>query len=104
MSQVNTTNANQASLGITICAAALITSIFMPWVSAFGFNVSGFDITKLGSYKSKYAGIGNAEIKLTRKVKQGGTGVWGSNAEPAHPDMAFDDIRIMVRAILFGNY
>lgn len=50
MNQVNATNASQASLGVTICAAALIASFFMPWVSAFGFNASGFDITKLGSY------------------------------------------------------
>jgi hypothetical protein len=49
----NTGPANQTvSLGraqlVSLCAAGLGVSFFLPWANFFGGNVSGFDIQKLG--------------------------------------------------------
>src|SRR5258705_3912040 len=50
----------------------------------------------------KYKGNALAQGLLTRKVKDGGTGVWGAIPMPAHPSMSDADIRTVVDWVLAG--
>jgi len=51
---------------------------------------------------AKYKGDAQAPAKLTRKVKDGGSGVWGMIPMPAHPSMSDADIRTVVDWVLAG--
>lgn len=50
----------------------------------------------------KYKGNSGAPAMLARKVKDGGSGVWGAIPMPAHPAMSDADIRIVVDWVLAG--
>ncbi|AMV41191.1 c-type cytochrome [Paraburkholderia caribensis] len=50
----------------------------------------------------KYKGNAGAEALLARKVKDGGSGVWGAIPMPAHPAMNDADIRAVVDWVLAG--
>lgn len=47
----------------------------------------------------RYAGQAEAEDYLVQKIIQGGGGVWGEQAMAAHPQLAEEDARAMVRYI-----
>ncbi|MFC0399585.1 c-type cytochrome [Paraburkholderia rhizosphaerae] len=51
---------------------------------------------------SRYKGNAQAEAMLERKVKDGGSGVWGMIPMPAHPAMSDADIRTVVEWVLAG--
>src|SRR5580658_11208090 len=51
---------------------------------------------------AKYKGDAQAPAKLTRKVKDGGSGVWGMIPMPAHQSMSDADIRTVVDWVLAG--
>src|ERR1700760_2397825 len=51
---------------------------------------------------SKYKGDAQASAKLSRKVKDGGSGVWGMIPMPAHQSMSDADIRTVVDWVLAG--
>jgi cytochrome c len=51
---------------------------------------------------SKYKGDAQASAKLSRKVKDGGSGVWGMIPMPAHQSMSDADIRAVVDWVLAG--
>ncbi|NKJ47187.1 cytochrome C [Burkholderia sp. SG-MS1] len=51
---------------------------------------------------AKYKGDAQAPVKLTRKVKEGGAGVWGMIPMPAHQSMSDVDIRAVVDWVLAG--
>lgn len=51
---------------------------------------------------AKYKGDAQAPVKLTRKVKEGGSGVWGMIPMPAHQSMSDADIRAVVDWVLAG--
>lgn len=53
--------------------------------------------------EAKYKGDKGAEAKLIKKVKNGGSGVWGSMPMPAHPEMNNKDIKAIIRWILTLN-
>jgi len=48
----------------------------------------------------KYKGNAGAPATLARKVKDGGSGVWGAIPMPAHPAMSDADIRTVVDWVL----
>lgn len=48
----------------------------------------------------KYAGKADALAALTKKVKTGGSGVWGAIPMPPHPQIAESDIQELVKYIL----
>jgi cytochrome c len=50
----------------------------------------------------KYKGDTQGPAKLSRKVKDGGAGVWGAIPMPAHPRMSDADIRTVVDWVLAG--
>jgi len=52
---------------------------------------------------AKYRGDSAAEAKLVEKVKQGGSGNWGSIPMPANPDLPESDVRTLVKWILAGS-
>jgi cytochrome c len=55
------------------------------------------------SYKdiaTKYANDKDAVAKLTRKVREGGVGVWGQIPMPANPQVNADEAATLVRWIL----
>jgi cytochrome c5 len=55
------------------------------------------------SYKevaAKYAGDPSALDKLTKKIKAGGAGTWGTLAMPPHPQLSEADIATMVKYVL----
>src|SRR5690606_695781 len=64
----------------------------------------GIDQASAGpSYRSvaaRYAGADSAEEHLVRKIIEGGSGVWGEQVMPAHPDMSGDVAAEIVRYIL----
>ena len=64
----------------------------------------GIDQASAGpSYRSvaeRYAGADSAEDQLVRKIIEGGSGVWGEQVMPAHPDMSPDVAGEIVRYIL----
>jgi cytochrome c len=51
---------------------------------------------------AKYKGDAQAPAKLVRKVKDGGSGVWGMIPMPAHQSMSDADIRTVVDWVLAG--
>jgi cytochrome c len=51
---------------------------------------------------AKYKGDAQAPAKLARKVKDGGSGVWGVIPMPAHQSMSDADIRSVVDWVLAG--
>ncbi|RZF31217.1 c-type cytochrome [Paraburkholderia sp. UYCP14C] len=51
---------------------------------------------------AKYKGDAQAPAKLARKVKDGGSGVWGMIPMPAHQSMNDADIRAVVDWVLAG--
>ncbi|MGF6791703.1 c-type cytochrome [Paraburkholderia sp. 35.1] len=51
---------------------------------------------------AKYKGDAQALTKLARKVKDGGSGVWGMIPMPAHQSMSDGDIRAVVDWVLAG--
>jgi cytochrome c len=51
---------------------------------------------------AKYKGDAQAPAKLARKVKEGGSGVWGMIPMPAHQSMSDADIRTVVDWVLAG--
>ncbi|KNH05819.1 Cytochrome c551/c552 [Candidatus Burkholderia brachyanthoides] len=50
----------------------------------------------------KYKGDAQAPTKLAAKVKNGGSGVWGSIPMPSHPSMNDTDIKTVVAWVLAG--
>ncbi|KND57162.1 Cytochrome c551/c552 [Candidatus Burkholderia verschuerenii] len=50
----------------------------------------------------KYKGDAQAPAKLAAKVKNGGSGVWGSIPMPSHPRMNDADIKTVVAWVLTG--
>jgi cytochrome c len=51
---------------------------------------------------AKYKGDPQATVRLVRKVKDGGAGVWGAIPMPAHPAMSDADVRAVVDWVLAG--
>ncbi|HEX3380698.1 MAG TPA: c-type cytochrome [Paraburkholderia sp.] len=51
---------------------------------------------------AKYKGDAQASARLARKVKDGGSGVWGMIPMPAHQSMSDADIRAVVDWALAG--
>ncbi|HYS66600.1 MAG TPA: c-type cytochrome [Paraburkholderia sp.] len=51
---------------------------------------------------AKYKGDAQAPAKLSRKVKDGGSGVWGMIPMPAHQSLSDADIRTVVDWVLAG--
>ena len=51
---------------------------------------------------AKYKGDAQAPAKLARKVKDGGSGVWGMIPMPAHQSMSDADIHTVVDWVLAG--
>lgn len=55
------------------------------------------------SYKdvaAKYANDPSAEARLVKKVREGGTGVWGKNVMPANPKVTEEEAKSLVKWIL----
>ncbi|SPE21314.1 Cytochrome c-552 [Burkholderiales bacterium] len=55
------------------------------------------------SYKevaAKYANDPDAEARLVKKVREGGTGVWGKNVMPANPKLTEAEAQSLVKWIL----
>ncbi len=55
------------------------------------------------SYKdvaAKYHGVADAEALLIKKVKDGGSGVWGQIPMPPHSDISEADLKILVDWVL----
>ncbi|PAJ79483.1 c-type cytochrome [Burkholderia ubonensis] len=51
---------------------------------------------------ARYKGDPQAVAKLSKKVKEGGSGVWGAIPMPAHPRMSDADARSVVEWVLAG--
>lgn len=51
---------------------------------------------------AKYKGDGGAQAKLEKKVRDGGSGVWGAIPMPSHPAMSAADIHTVVAWVLAG--
>ncbi|AOK57888.1 c-type cytochrome [Burkholderia ubonensis] len=51
---------------------------------------------------ARYKGDPQAVAKLSKKVKEGGSGVWGAIPMPAHPRMSDADVRSVVEWVLAG--
>jgi cytochrome c len=51
---------------------------------------------------AKYKGDKNALATLTKKVKAGGSGVWGPVPMPANPNVSDADLKTVVEWILAG--
>ncbi|HYB50896.1 MAG TPA: c-type cytochrome [Burkholderiaceae bacterium] len=49
---------------------------------------------------AKYANDPGAEAHLVKKVREGGTGVWGKNVMPANPKLSEEDATSLVKWIL----
>jgi cytochrome c len=54
------------------------------------------------SIAARYQGKPEAEARLVEKLKTGGSGAWGTVPMPAHPDLALQDARALVRWVLSG--
>lgn len=50
----------------------------------------------------KYKGEAGARVRLEKKVRDGGAGVWGVIPMPSHPRMSDADIRTVVAWVLAG--
>ncbi|WP_322027495.1 c-type cytochrome [Burkholderia sp. BCC1977] len=51
---------------------------------------------------ARYKSDPQAVAKLSKKVKDGGSGVWGAIPMPAHPRMSDTDVRAVVEWVLAG--
>ena len=51
---------------------------------------------------ARYKSDPQAVAKLSKKVKDGGSGVWGAIPMPAHPRMSDADLRSVVEWVLAG--
>ncbi|RBL65173.1 cytochrome C, partial [Pseudomonas sp. MWU13-2625] len=51
---------------------------------------------------ARYKADPQAVAKLSKKVKEGGSGVWGAIPMPAHPRMRDADVRSVVEWVLAG--
>ena len=51
---------------------------------------------------AKYKGDAGAQGRLEKKVRDGGSGVWGVIPMPSHPRMSDDDIKTVVSWVLGG--
>ena len=51
---------------------------------------------------AKYKGDGGAQARLEKKVRDGGSGVWGVIPMPSHPRMSDGDIHTVVAWVLAG--
>jgi cytochrome c len=51
---------------------------------------------------ARYKGQAGAEARLAAKVKEGGSGAWGSTPMPPHPALSDEDARALVRWVLAG--
>jgi cytochrome c len=51
---------------------------------------------------AKYKGDAGAQARLEKKVRDGGSGVWGVIPMPSHPRMSDGDIRTVVAWVLAG--
>ncbi|WP_193097456.1 c-type cytochrome [Burkholderia sp. Z1] len=51
---------------------------------------------------TRYKSDPQAVPKLSKKVKEGGSGVWGAIPMPAHPRMSDADVRSVVEWVLAG--
>jgi cytochrome c len=51
---------------------------------------------------ARYKGDAGAQAKLEKKVRDGGSGVWGAIPMPSHPAMSAGDIRDVVGWVLAG--
>lgn len=51
---------------------------------------------------AKYKGDSQAVSKLSRKVRDGGAGVWGVIPMPSHPRMSDGEIQAVVKWVLAG--
>ncbi|MBN3792893.1 c-type cytochrome [Burkholderia sp. Ac-20353] len=51
---------------------------------------------------ARYKSDPQAVTKLSKKVKEGGSGVWGAIPMPAHPRMSDADVRSVVEWVLAG--
>ncbi|WP_428839999.1 c-type cytochrome [Burkholderia dolosa] len=51
---------------------------------------------------ARYKSDPQAVAKLSKKVKEGGSGVWGAIPMPAHPRMSDADVRAVVEWVLAG--
>lgn len=49
---------------------------------------------------AKYANDPGAEARLVKKVREGGTGVWGKNVMPANPKVTEEEAHSLVKWIL----
>ncbi len=55
------------------------------------------------SYKdvaAKYRDVADAQAVLMKKIKNGGSGVWGQIPMPPHPDISDADLKIIVNWVL----
>jgi cytochrome c len=55
---------------------------------------------KLNEVAAKYAANGKAVELLTRKIRKGGTGVWGADVMPPQPQVSQADARTLAKFIL----
>jgi cytochrome c len=51
---------------------------------------------------ARYKGDAGAQAKLEKKVRDGGSGVWGAIPMPSHPAMSAGDIHTVVGWVLAG--
>jgi cytochrome c len=49
---------------------------------------------------AKYANDPGAEARLVKKVREGGTGVWGKNVMPANPKVTEAEAQSLVKWVL----
>ena len=55
---------------------------------------------KLNDVASKYANDNNAAEMLAKKIKSGGTGVWGEDVMPPQPQLADADALTLAKYVL----
>jgi len=55
---------------------------------------------KLNEVAAKYANDSNAAEKLAKKIKAGGSGVWGEDVMPPQPQVSKADALILAKYIL----
>jgi cytochrome c len=101
------------------CAALLLSAAFAPLVHAADaprglviaqgnacLGCHAVDRKLVGpsfqQVAARYKGNAQAQTLLERKVKDGGSGVWGAIPMPAHPAMSDADIRTVVSWVLAG--
>ena len=55
---------------------------------------------KLNEVAAKYADDSNAAEKLAKKIKMGGSGVWGEDVMPPQPQLSDADALILAKYVL----